>query len=449
MMYLAPNNGPMYRVSSSGGDPRVLFPAGVGESDYHTPSVLPGARAILFTTHNVEGRQTLEVLADGERKVLLKIPGARLEYATWAPPAGSGPTGHLIYHRMNTNTGVWAVPFNLDALEISGEPFILDPDGTFPSVGRDGSLLHAVGSGGGLVQLVIVDRQGQVVSVIGKPQVSIQFPNLSPNGRWVLVSARGGDSRDIWVHDIERGTRTRMTFGSQQDAWQAGWVNDGTDIAFSTGSGQTNVTWLRRADGSGEPEAFVDGFHLSIPDGTTTMAFVRFVPVTGNDIYTRPVDGSAEAQPFLQSEAAERAPQISPDGKYIIYMSDESGGDEIYLKNFPSGSGKWQVSTEGGAWPVWSRNGDEIIYREGFGTSASMITVSVRTTPAVRLGSPVRMFAATDAPELQLGVGFRSWSVTNDPDRFLMLRLEGDARSHAVRLVYSEDWFESYRRSLR
>ncbi len=449
IMVLAPNAGPLYRVSSSGGDPRELFPPGVGESDFHTPSVLPGGRAVIFTTHNNEGRETLEIFADGERRVLLKIPDARLEYAAWAPSRDSASKGHLVYHRLNTNTGVWAVPFDLDVLDLSGEPFILDPDGAFPSIGRDGSMLHATGSSGGLNQLVVVDRQGEVISTIGQPQVAMYWPTLSPDGRWVLISAREADSRDIWAHDIERGTRTRITFGAEQDGWQATWVNNGTEIASTAGSAQTNLIHLRRADGSGEPELLVEGSHLTIPDGTETMAFVRFVPGTGNDIIMRPLDGSTEPQPFLQTDASEQGPQISPDGKYIIYMSDESGSNEIYLKSFPSGTGKWQVSTAGGAWPMWSRAGDEIIYRQGAGAVASIMSVTVQTEPTIRLGNPVVMFTASDAPDLQYGTGFRGYDVTDDPDRFLMLRLEGEARSHAVRLVYSEDWFESYRRGAR
>ena len=449
VMILAPNAGAMYRVSSRGGDPQILFPVEPGESDFHTPSILPGGRGILFTTHNTAGRETIEVLAHGERTVILRIPDARLEYVAWIAPYESGASGHLIYHRMNANNGVWAVPFDLDALEVSGEPFILDPDGSFPSAGHDGALLHVVGSGGGLAQLVVVDRAGEVVSTIGQPQTGMTFPELSPDGRWVLVSAREGEGRAIWVHDIERGTRTRITFDTDRAIWHGTWMNEGTQIAFSSGSGQSNSIRVRRADGSDEPTDFTNGYNLSSPDGVEVMAFARFSAGTGDDIYFRQVDGSEEAQPFLETKATENAPAVSPDGKYIAYMSNESGRLEVYLKNFPSGDGKWQVSTAGGTWPMWSRAGDEIYYRQGAGSSASMMAVRIETTPVVRLGNPEALFSAADFPNLVFGAGYRGCGIMADPDHFLMVEREIGDRSNDVRMVYSENWYESYRRGVR
>jgi len=439
VLILAPNSGPMYAVSSRGGDPKPVFPPVAGESDYHTPSNLPGGRGILFTTHRAEGRDTIEVFADGQRKVLLRIEGARLEYAAWAP------SGHLVYHRMNTNTGVWAVPFDLDALEVTGEPFILDPDGAFSSVARDGSLLYAFGGGGGMRQLVTVDRSGEITGTIGQPQAGMTWPEVSPDAGAVLVSAQEADNRDIWLHDVERGTQTRMTFGTETD-YAAIWMNGGKDIAYTNGSAQSNKTFIKPADGSRDPELILEGYYPSIKDGVEMMAFTKFVSGSGEDIYYQPVDGSAEMSPFLQSESREAGAQLSPDGAYVVYMSNESGGNEVYLTTFPGGKGKWQVSTRGGAWPRWSRAGDEIIYREGSGASASLMSVSVQTAPSLRLGTPVRLFGAAEVSELAFGLGFRGYDVTPDPDTFVMLQMAGDEEKHKARLVYSENWYEAYRK---
>jgi serine/threonine-protein kinase len=443
MLYLAPNSGPIYRVSDRGGDAEPLFPPEPGESDFHTPSTLPGGRGVVFTTHNTEGRQTIELFADGERKVLLTIPGARLEYAAWSRAPGTSSEGHLVYHRLNSNTGVWAVPFDLGTREITGDPFLLDTDGAFPSVGKDGSLLYSVGSGGGPQQLVIVNRKGEVVSHIGRPQLEASWPSVSPDGRSVLVSAMEGENRDIWLHDVERGTRTRMTFSPDAD-FHPNWINDGQDIVFSRGSVGVS-TFRRPADGSGDPQLFVDGYNASIVDGVELMAFNLFLPDTGQDIFFRSVDSDVAPQPFLQTSASEVGPVLSPDGKHVVYWSDESGGNEIYLKSFPTGEGKWQVSTNGGAWPKWSRAGNEIIFRSGSGATARMMSVSVQTSPNVQLGTPVVMFAAADTPNLSYRSGFAGYDVTADPDRFVMLEYTERTRGPVTRLVFAENWYVSYR----
>jgi serine/threonine-protein kinase len=252
-----------------------------------------------------------------------------------------------------------------------------------------------------------------------------------------------GENRDIWLHDVERGTRTRMTFSPDAD-FHPNWINDGQDIVFSRGSVGVS-TFRRPADGSGDPQLFVDGYNASIVDGVELMAFNLFLPDTGQDIFFRSVDSDVAPQPFLQTSASEVGPVLSPDGKHVVYWSDESGGNEIYLKSFPTGEGKWQVSTNGGAWPKWSRAGNEIIFRSGSGATARMMSVSVQTSPNVQLGTPVVMFAAADTPNLSYRSGFAGYDVTADPDRFVMLEYTERTRGPVTRLVFAENWYVSYR----
>ena len=444
IIYLAPNSGPIYAVSARGGDPKPLFEPAVGESDYHTPSAVPGGRGIFFTTHSEEGRDTIEIYTKSEgRRVILKIPGARLEYATWSARDASSSKGHLVYHRMNTNSGVWALPFDIDTLQRLGEPFILDPNGSFPSVARDGSLVYALGSGGGRNQLVTVNRAGEVIGSIGQPQPGMIWPSVSPDGTKVLVSALESDNRDVWLHDVERGTRTRMSFGNEAD-WKAVWMNDGKDVVYTNGSAQSNRSYLRPADGSAEPVLLVEGYHPCFLPGEDVMVFNHFDSGQGDGIFIRSLDPDGEVRTFLQTDANEAGPDLSPDGKYIVYMSNESGGNEIYLISFPSGEGKWQVSTAGGAWPCWSRTGDEILYREGVGAGARIMSVAVERSPAIQLGSPVELFSGSDANDLAMGSGMRAFDVTPDPEILVMIQYVGEGRESDTRLVYSENWFEDY-----
>jgi len=443
-LYLAPNAGPLYVVSERGGDPEPLFTPQAGESDYHTPSVLPGGKAVVFTTHNPNGRDTIELYADGERRVLLHIAGARLEYAAWSALPGSSTLGHLVFHRQNTNTGIWAMPFDLASLQVTGDAFLVDSNGAFPSVARDGSLLYSVGSAGGMQQMALVNRKGEILSRIGQPQMAMSSPRISPDGTSVLVSAMEGDSRDIWLHDLQRGTRTKMTFSSEAEN-HPNWM-DARTITF-TRSTSNQKTWFRPADGSQEEQIGADGYQLSIVPGVELVAFTRFLPESGQDIFYQKWGSPETAQPFLQTQSSEVGPEISPDGRYIIYMSDESGSNEIYMKPFPNGAGKWQVSTDGGAWPRWSKTGDEIIYRSGVEGGARLMSVTVSTTPSVQLGSPAVVFTAEESPKVSFRSGFPGYDTTSDPEVFVVLERYGDSTGPAARMVFSENWYESYRGS--
>lgn len=353
-MVLAPEAGPLRIVSDQGGDPEELFPLGAGESDYHTPTVLPGGKGLLFATHDRDGRETIELFAEAERGVLLKIPGARLEYAMWSAVAPSKTRGHIVYYRLNTNPGIWAVPFNLQSRELTGDPFVLDSDGAFPSLGRDGSLLYANTTGWGPMRLVIVDREGTIVRRLGEADEDLGRFAISPDGKSVLVENEENGNTDIWLHDIQRATRARMTFAPEDDT-----------------------------------------------------------------------------QPG------------SPDGRFLANMSPETGRNEVYLMPFPTGGGKWQVSTHGGVWPCWNPSGREIIYRLGTGSTAKMMSVSLETVPAVKLGEPKVLFSAAEAPSLQYGSGFAGYDVMPDSELLLMLEQAEFGPSRSLKLIFNEDWYAS------
>jgi len=234
-----------------------------------------------------------------------------------------------------------------------------------------------------------------------------------------------------------------MTFSPDSEDLP-GWYQGARKITFTVTRGQSQI-FMRPADGTGEPVPLAQGNMYCLLDGVPWMAIVRYGSPTGQDIYYQPVDGSDSAQVFLATNANEVGPEISPDGRFLCYMSNEAGRNEIYLKPFPTGSGKWQVSTEGGAWPVWSRDGKEILYREGADASGRMISVSVETEPHVILGAPTELFNAGDAPYLNFQAGARRYDTTHDPDLLLMLELVNRSEGAESRLVFCENWVATYR----
>ncbi len=440
-IYMVKASGAMLALSAMGGEPRPFIDAVEGEaSDYHTPHVLPGARGVLYTVHGPEGPDTIEVFAEGRRRVVLKMPGERIEGAVYAP------SGHILYFRRTRSSGVWAVPFSLASLETTGDPFLLDPKGAWPSVAGDGTLLYALGAASSLRHLALVDRTGKVTGTIGQPQPGLNFPEVSWDGTRVLVSSDAGDNRDMWVHDIERGTQTRMTFEDAQE-WAGAWFPGDDRIVYSGGMGNTSLL-SRAADGTDEPVVFVERGELpSFRPGVPWAVFMVPGRPTGDDLFYVSLESGAEPQPLLTAPGGQWDVQMSPDGNYVAYGSDESGEEEIYLKKFPSGEGKWQVSVNGGGWARWSRKGDELYYLEEQPGGTALMMVKVTTAPALKLSTPQKLFDSDASADLLLSSGPRMYDVHPDGEHFVIVQAAPGDQPEKPRLVISQNWIEAYRKA--
>ncbi len=191
--------GGLYQVSDQGGDPSVLLervPGGGPKS----PHCLPGQKGILFNDRFERG---IHLLANGKLTTILSQEGTRFSAAVYSS------SGYLIYRRDGSNAGLHAVAFSTASLQITGDPFLINPQGRWPSVSRDERLSYWIGTN--LEELVRVDRSGQGIGTIGQPQEYIAQPALSPDGSQVAVSAEQGANRNIWLHDVQRGTKTRLS----------------------------------------------------------------------------------------------------------------------------------------------------------------------------------------------------------------------------------------------
>ncbi|UCF67740.1 MAG: serine/threonine-protein kinase [Acidobacteriota bacterium] len=431
---LTPDVGPLYEVSARGGDPQALLePLEGQDEDFHAPSFLPDGRGLIYTLHRLGQAvpDTIEVLVDGQRKTVLQIEGH------WLAPVLVSADGYMVYRREGGNDGLWAAPFSLERLELTGEPILVDPLGDFPSVSADGSMLYFSGSGLRERQLVWVDRQGRETGTIGQPHVAMAVPAVSPEGSRVAVSADSGGSRDIWVYDAVRGSRTRLTFDSESD-WAPAWYPDGQRVAFTRTFGSEGRIHAVRADGSGEPIELAQGElpHVS-PEGRFVV-FERNFPKTDDDLFFVGVEGGSAPTLFLETPLGEEHVQVSPNGDYLAYTSNDSGHDEIYLKRFPSGEGRWQVSVDGGDWVRWNPAGGELFYLH----DERLMVVDVEFDGAPRLGTPRELFS------LQLGGLLsqipRPFDVAPDGNRFVMQRSVEDETGEPS-LVFVENWVQALR----
>ncbi len=411
-IYLAPSNiAGLSKISSSGGTLQTVttLDRGKGEVSHRWPQILPGNKAILFTTWTGPGfdQQNVEllVLANGQRQVLVR-GGGTPRYVS---------AGYVIYTQAGS---LMALPFDLSRLQPTGSAMPLNVqinelgEGAAYAVSDAGILGYLSGDRDSERRLVWVDRKG-TVEALPAPLRGYENASISPDGRFATVQTRG-PAYTIWIYDFARTTLTPLTSNGSSQA--ALWTPDGKHIAYrGTRSGFRNVYW-KASNGSGEEERLTTGEAVQTPiswspDGKW-LAYMETNPSTGGDTWVMPIAGDRKAKLFLASAGA---PHFSPDGRWIAYTSNESGKLEVYVRPFQEAGGKTQVSTNGGIESVWSRDGKELFYLEGDKTMA----VDVQTKPSFSAGSPHTLFSGRF---LQSPNYISGYDVSPDGKRFLKVQ---------------------------
>ena len=281
-------------------------------------------------------------------------------------------------------------------------------------------------------RLVWVDRQGQVRPVTDEPR-DYFGPRISPGGQRIAVQIREEGNYDIWTYDIPRAAVTRLTLAESHEEVPV-WTPDGERVTFySTRDGPKHPYW-KRADGSGPAERLGEsrGWPQSwSPDGRV-LAVIR-----GGDISMLPREREWQAEPFTNTPYNEGSAEFSPDGRWIAYNSNESGQWEVYVRPYPSGTGRWLISVGGGQEPLWAPDGKEIFYR----WDDKVMVVPVRLAPEFRAERPRVLFE--DRFEDGLPGHVRNYDISADGERFLMLQGEQTGPNEVV-VVFN--WFEELKR---
>jgi serine/threonine-protein kinase len=282
------------------------------------------------------------------------------------------PTGHLTYVANGT---VFAVPFDADSLEVRGAAVpVLDEISSAVGFGfaqwdvsATGEAVYRGGRTTGRTVVEWVKTDGSTEPLWPEPAF-YQFPQLAPDGKRLLVVRADGAMLDIWVYDIERGTKTRVTSGSGVNSYPI-WSPDSSHVVFQLGG---QLHWVS-ADGAERPKPLLTTAGASFPasftpDGTSLM-FYELRPGGGSVIATVPVSREGTGlkagapQPYREVSANSPVPTLSPNGRWVAYASIESGVYEVYVRAFPDTGRQWAVSTGGGSFPVWSRTSDQLFYR--------------------------------------------------------------------------------------
>ena len=428
----------LMRVSASGGEPEVLTtPDGdAGEVGHWLPSVLPNLAGVLFTIGRGETSDVAVLdLASGQYRVL--VTGA--SSPRYAPP------GYLLY----TSGGpLYAAGFDPERLELTSAPVpvvdevVTKGNGTANfNISPEGTLLYVVGDSFQATRrtLVWIDREGEEVPLSTDPDYYSQ-PRISPDGGRVAVKRAEGDptSADIWVFDLERQTRSRLTFDGQVSGGIA-WSPDSERIAFGGfySSSRGGLFW-KNADGSGAVEAFELAGGLPSPDLSLTFVpdgsgLVVDQTSRSGDLILVNLEDSGGLTPLVETGVqegrihSERNPDVSPNGRWLAYDSSQSGQAEIYVQPFPNvADGLWQISTGGGLAPVWSKDGSELLYQAlaqdtttRFGIPRDMMAVPVNTeAQTFSYGAPKRLLSLRALSAL----GIRMYDISPDGQRILMAR---------------------------
>ena len=437
----SPNPGsPIYMVSADGGDPAAVtvLDSANGEASHRMPVLLPGGDAILYTIKTKyissfsEAKIAVQRLDSKGKKILI-------EGGTFAKYLNSG---HLLYGQ---GPSLFLVPFDPGTLELTGPAqMVLDSAGMLneafgfytAAVSHNGTLVHAEGGPLPVLNnyLTVFDRAGRVVPFVEIRGAYGPF-SISHDRKRVAIQLFAAND-DIWVHDVERQLPSRFTFAGGNN-WYPLWIPDGRGIIFSAERDGPQNLVVRPADGSGTEKQLAHSPHLQWPRSISPDGKILLYEqgnVEGNvDLWILSLDGGQPPRPVLESRFSERMGAISPDGRWMAYTSDESEKTEVYVRPFPSGDGKWRISTSGGSFPFWTKGGGEIIY---LSNEWDVRSVPIDYSAGFRPGAGITLFRLPTVPIHA--------DVSTDGER---ITVSSFGESAAIdRLVVVVNWFEELKR---
>lgn len=306
-----------------------------------------------------------------------------------------------------------------------------------------GDLTFVREEGGRSFQLAWIDRQVEVRGVLGEPNPSLADPAISPDGKQVALSYEADELRDIWVLGID-GAPRRLTFHEETQRNRTertpAWSSDGTDVVFSRlEAGMTVTAYAVAANGSGSEREPFPGSDLHFSRDGRHAVFHDHDAASEEDLWIAEIpDGGrieeAETRRLLEGEKRQRRGRLSPAGDLLAYELSDGEQTELYVTQFPSAEGRWQVSIGGGRQPRWSHDGSRLYFLDD---DLALHEVSVRTTPSIRFGRSKLLFAnGTNGVDLSRGYDVVA------ADRLLVVRVVSDDRKRYIAFV--QNWFREF-----
>jgi serine/threonine-protein kinase len=425
MIYYCPRDGgegavALMRVPASGGASQAVafLDTTAAEAEAWLPEILPDGKTVLISVSGGAVSWHIDAIKPDGSRVML-VENALL--ARYAP-------GYLVYQDLSSQA-VLCAPFDADRLAFTGPAVPLtdpvDANHAF-DIDAHGTLVYVpvMGANAGS-EVVWLDRNG-AASLVTETRGTWASPRVSSDGKRVLLRKTLVNC-ELWMYDVESGALGRIVQGP--DSHDPIWGPDGRRIVYSqANAGGKTVT--QTVDGTREVRDVPVGDQRaraqSWSGGNNVLAYTAPGRGTRSDIWTLAMDGAAKPALFLATPFEETVPDISPDGRFIAYVSDESGAAEVFVRPYPSADQAWQISVGGGASPLWSRDGRELFFVSG----TRMMAVAVDTGTGFRAGKAVELFSG----------GFntaraRDFDVAPD-GRFVAIRVPGGgAGQREIRVV--------------
>jgi serine/threonine-protein kinase len=420
----------MYAVPDVGGPPRQLGKPdrSVGEVDQDNPLVLDDDGVYLYASTRSSAVNTSRIAIatlENGRQTVFDLPGAQ--------PLGI-VDGVLVYAGLDG--AVMGVPFDIAKRRVSGRPVQLGVDVAInattglarAAMSRDGTLFYAGDTQ--TSQVVMVGLDGSTQVLLSDPR-AYAFPRLSPDGRRLAVAIGSADRRDVWLDDIATRTMTRLTNGSATND-RPEWTPDGTRVVFHSDRTGRSAIWWRPADLSAEASPLVAGPKIDVFEAVISPDMRNVVyqlDTTGADLLYRSLGGDSTPHVVANDgHAIETMPRLSPDGRFVAFITDESGQNEVVVQPFPGPGGRLQVSTGGGSEPVWSRDGKRLYYR---GDGHLMVT-TLTSTPTLAVAT--RDTVLTDDYQFA-GNPHANYDVASDGAHFVFLKGVGQGN-----MIVATNW---------
>lgn len=409
-------------VSARGGTTREVVPLSKpAERDFHDVTALPDGRGLLITVHRAdESTNRIDIVANDRRHTVLTLgKGDDISKAIYSP------TGHVVFQKGTASPELWAVPFSMSELRATGEPFLIG-SGSLPSVADDGTLAYVRGSRLARRQLLRVDRAGRVEAEIGRPAQESVDADVAPDGRRVVAAVMDANRSDLALFDSETRTMTPLTAGTGVE-WQPDWSPDGRQIVFGVGTRDSFATVDATSGkitllGSGATPRWW-------PDGQSIIATV--IGEDGSFDIVRYTVRSKSSEPLIAGAANQHSAEVSRDGRFVAYLSDETGRDEVFIREMDGDRRTIQVSSQGSvSSPRWAPGGDEVYFR----TVEAMYAAARLGGERVAFADPQPLFSFRDR-----GIDHRdrSFDVTPDGKSFIVTRDVTDDASRGVLTIVS------------
>ena len=436
---LTPNDG-VTRVSAAGGPPEVMArPDSAASREYRWPDALPGGRGVLLTSYassNSDADIGVLDLGNGEVRTILRGVTARYVAPGW-----------IVYTR--ADGAMLAVPFNAKRLEVTGpstpllEGVVLKGQGASEfTVSRTGTLVYLTGEPE-TEQLTWVERDGAERIVDAALRRAFSSAALSPDGRRIALSVSDEAGENLWLYDIGQATMSRLSFQGDLNE-RAAWHPEGRLLTYMSNADGPRALYTVPADGSA-PSTLTLSADRNVQeadwsrDGKVLVYRVGPGGGTVRDIFYRRAGADTTQHAFLATTFDELNPKLSPDGRWLAYVSNESGRDEVYVRPFPGPGGRWQVSMAGGTEPLWAHNGRELFYRSA---DDQLVRAEVTAGSGFVVGVRTPLFALQSYKDDR---NHTLYDISPDDKRFLMIKSGGGSRQVIVVL----NWFGEVAQRMR